>query len=84
MSKKVILFHANITFFKQEDDCYLVESVLRKRKLKSGKCEYRIKWLNYDESHNSWEPECHLSLELIHIFRKQERERRRKRRFLKK
>lgn len=47
---------------------YKVERIIAKRTKKSGKrslSEYLIKWEGYDDSHNSWEPEKNLTLDLI-------------------
>lgn len=38
-----------------EESTYQVEKLLAKRR-RNGKDEYLIKWLNYDSSHNTWEP----------------------------
>jgi hypothetical protein len=46
----------------QEDtEEYLVEDVLKGRKLKNGKLEYLIRWKGYGEEHDSWEPEVNLN-----------------------
>ena len=41
-------------------DLYEVEKILEKRKIK-GNIFYKVKWLDYDDSHNSWEPEANLN-----------------------
>lgn len=38
---------------------YVVEEVLKMRK-RRGKKEYYVKWLNYDSSQNTWEPEANM------------------------
>jgi chromobox protein 5 len=35
---------------------YAVEEVL-KRRTKGGKVQYFVKWVGYDHSHDTWEPE---------------------------
>ena len=37
-----------------------VEGILGKR-VEGGANQYRVKWLNYSSTHNSWEPASHLS-----------------------
>lgn len=39
---------------------YDAEKILR-RKVFDGKLFYRIKWLNFENEHNTWEPEENLS-----------------------
>lgn len=39
---------------------YEVEKILSKR-IRNGKPEYRIKWLNYPETECTWEPEGNLT-----------------------
>ena len=40
----------------ENEPLFLVERILGQRERK-GKLEYHIKWLGYDASHNSWEPQ---------------------------
>ena len=49
-----------ITAEEDSDDEYEVECILDIRKGKSKRREYRIKWVGYDDSHISWEPETML------------------------
>jgi Chromo (CHRromatin Organisation MOdifier) domain len=37
-----------------KDAVYKIEKVLRKRKLKNGKTQLFVKWLGWDDTHNSW------------------------------
>jgi len=51
------------------EEVYIVEKVLDKRKTRSGKIQYLIKWQGYDEKDNTWEPaENVLSKHLITEF----------------
>ena len=43
---------------------YVVERVLARRR-RHGRYEYLLKWLNYDDSWNTWEPEENLSCPLL-------------------
>ena len=52
----------------EEDQVYIVEKVVSKRKAKGGKTEYLIKWQGYEESDNTWEPEDNVSDDLITEF----------------
>ena len=52
----------------ENDAEYEVERVVDKRVVK-GKVEYRLKWVGYDKSHNSWEPLDFMNCEeLINEF----------------
>ncbi|VVC35001.1 Chromo/chromo shadow domain,Chromo domain, conserved site,Chromo domain,Chromo domain-like,Chromo, partial [Cinara cedri] len=52
---------------------YIVERVLGKR-LKNKKIEYLLKWKNYTDKDNSWEPVSHLDCdELIFEFEEKSR-----------
>ena len=44
----------------QKDKEYLIEKIVKRRKLKGKKPEVLIKWLGYPDSANSWEPESNI------------------------
>ena len=41
------------------NDIYIVEELLKKRSRK-GKTEYLVKWVGWDDKHNSWEPKSNI------------------------
>lgn len=45
------------TTSKRSEREYYVEEILKHRKLKNGKIEYRVRWKGYDQSEDTWEPE---------------------------
>ncbi len=55
-------------------DLYIVEKIVDKRS-RNGKVEYRVKWENYPETQNTWEPISNLSSVgfLINEFEEQRR-----------
>ncbi|KAK3094693.1 hypothetical protein FSP39_004990 [Pinctada imbricata] len=53
-----------------EQEKYVVEKILDNR-VKNGKTEYLIKWKNYHESENTWEPEENIeAVELLARYKK--------------
>jgi len=73
-SKKVISNNVKSAYIAEEvhEDEYCVEKILDKR-LRNNKVEYFLKWSDYDDSGNTWEPEEHLhpnGKELIRDFEK--------------
>lgn len=52
----------------REEEVYKVEKIINRR-IKDGIVEYRIKWLGYDSSENTWEPEENLDcIEIVEEF----------------
>ena len=45
---------------KEKGEIYTAEKLLKKRKLKGKEVEYLVKWLKWDESDNTWEPESNI------------------------
>jgi len=45
----------------QQEDIYEVEAIIGHVKDDTNKYKYRCKWLGYDESHDTWEPEDHFT-----------------------
>jgi hypothetical protein len=53
------------------EPCYAAERILAHRQKRRGRRithEYLIKWVGYDDSHNSWEPEENLTPELLSSY----------------
>lgn len=42
-----------------ENQIYTAEKLLQRRK-NGKKIEYLVKWLEWDEVYNTWEPECNI------------------------
>lgn len=63
---------------KPTDEEFYVENVLARRLVKGGGVEFLIKWLNYGDSHNTWEPLSNLagSENMVAEFNERDREER--------
>eukprot|EP00116_Pleurobrachia_bachei_P011198 sb/3471460/ len=56
----------------EEEEIYVVEKILDKRVLEDGTVLYYLKWRNYPESDNTWEPVSNLECdELINEFERE-------------
>jgi hypothetical protein len=51
-------------------ETYIIERIVNKRVLKNGKVQYLVKWKDYDDKDNTWEPKENLGdcLEYIEDF----------------
>jgi hypothetical protein len=75
-TKKIVKGNQNI---KKERDIFTVEKVLGK-KVKKRKTFYLVKWFNYTDNYNTWEPEENLQIDpsLIEDFEEERKENRRR------
>ena len=55
-----------------DKEYYEVEAIRDKRVLVNGSLEYLIKWQNYPETENTWEPMPNLNscIKMVHAFDK--------------
>ena len=44
---------------KRSSNVYAAETILDKKRMK-GRVKYLVKWKNYDETNNTWEPLEHI------------------------
>ena len=58
--------------FEEPEEVYSVEKIVKKR-IVEGKVQYLLKWMNYSESENTWEPVENLDCpDLIEQFEQQQ------------
>jgi hypothetical protein len=58
-----------------EEEEYIVDKILDKRKGKNGQVEYLLKWKGYGDDDNTWEPRSNLECQdLIQKFEKDHKE----------
>ena len=50
-----------------DDTEWDVESILARRK-KNGRIEYKVRWVGFDASEDSWEPEENISAEALELW----------------
>lgn len=49
------------------EDFYLVEKLIKHKKTRNG-IRFLVKWLNYDENQNTWEPTENIPKEIIEEY----------------
>lgn len=53
---------ASITEAPINNQIWEVEKIVEHKKLKNGKYKYLVKWVGYNDSDNTWEPQNNLRL----------------------
>lgn len=54
----------------KENDIYEVEKILAHKRVKGSKLRFKVHWLNYDSSHDSWLSEKDLNCdEMLHEYK---------------
>ena len=67
-----------------EEKLYVIEKLLEKRYVWNIRCQYLVKWKDYGNEHNSWEPKASLPRKVVNRFEKElQNERRAMRNYLK-
>ncbi|ODM99035.1 Chromobox protein 5 [Orchesella cincta] len=57
-----------------EEGQFIVEKILDSKIVEGGDVEYLVKWLNYDDKDNTWEPAENLHPKLIRSFERKRKE----------
>ena len=54
-----------------EEKLYVIEKLLEKRYVWNIRCQYLVKWKDYGNEHNSWEPKASLPRKVVNRFEKE-------------
>ena len=51
-----------------EDDVYIVEKILKKKRNEDGEIRYLVKWDGYESSENTWEPKSAIPRFILKFY----------------